>query len=49
MILAGLGARKLRLSDGERGATLVRVAAVLAVLLVIAYVIVTWAMAAKPD
>jgi hypothetical protein len=49
VILAGLGARNLRRSSGERGATLVRVATVLAVLLVIAYVIVTWAMAAKPD
>jgi hypothetical protein len=49
VILAGLGARNLRRSNGERGATLVRVATVLAVLLVIAYVIVTWAMAAKPD
>jgi hypothetical protein len=49
VILAGLGARKLRRSNGERGATLVRVSTVLAVLLVIAYVIVTWAMAAKPD
>ena len=49
VIVAGIGARNLGRSNGERGATLVRVATVLAVLLVIAYVIVTWAMAAKPD
>jgi uncharacterized membrane protein len=49
VILAGLGARSLGRSNGERGATLVRVATVLAVLLVIAYVIAVWAMSAKPD
>jgi uncharacterized membrane protein len=49
VILAGLGARRLGRSNGEQGATLVRVATVLAVLLVIAYVIATWAMSAKPD
>lgn len=49
VILAGLGARNLGRSNGERGATLVRVATVLVVLLVIAYVITTWAMSAKPD
>jgi uncharacterized membrane protein len=49
VILAGVGARRLSRSNGEQGATLVRVATVLAVLLVIAYVIATWAMSAKPD
>ncbi|MGH3038197.1 MAG: hypothetical protein ACRDLZ_02130 [Gaiellaceae bacterium] len=49
VILAGLGARNLGRSNGERGATLVRVATVLVVLLVIAFVIATWAMAGKPD
>jgi uncharacterized membrane protein len=49
VILAGIGARSLGRSNGERGATLVRVATVLAVLLVIAYVIAVWAMSAKPD
>jgi uncharacterized membrane protein len=49
VILAGIGARRLSRSNGEQGATLVRVATVLAVLLVIAYVIATWAMSAKPD
>jgi uncharacterized membrane protein len=49
VILAGLGARRLGRSNGEQGAILVRVATVLAVLLVIAYVIATWAMSAKPD
>jgi hypothetical protein len=49
VILAWLGARNLVRSNGERGATLVRVATILVVLLVIAFVITTWAMAAKPD
>ena len=49
VILAGLGARSLGRSNGERGATLVRVATVLSMLLVIAFVIAAWAMAAKPD
>jgi uncharacterized membrane protein len=49
VILAGIGARRLGRSNGEQGATLVRVATVLAVLLVIAYVIATWAMSGKPD
>ncbi len=49
IILAGIGSRRLAGSNGDRGGTLVRVATVLSVLLVITYVIVTWAMAAKPD
>ncbi len=49
VILAGIGARRLGRSNGEHGETLVRIATVLAVLLVIAYVIATWAMSAKPD
>ena len=48
-ILAGIGARRLGRSNGEQGATLVRVATVLVVLVAIAYVITTWAMSAKPD
>jgi hypothetical protein len=48
-ILAGIGARSLARSNGERGATLVRIATVLVVVIVIAYVITTWAMSAKPD
>jgi hypothetical protein len=48
-ILAGIGARNLARSNGERGATLVRIATVLVVVIVIAYVITTWAMSAKPD
>ena len=48
-ILAGIGARRLGRSGGEKGATLVRIATVLVLLLVIAYVITTWAMSAKPD
>lgn len=47
-ILAGLGTRRLGRSNGEQGATLARIATVLAVLLVIAYVIAVWAMSAKP-
>jgi uncharacterized membrane protein len=49
VILAGIGSRRLGRSNGEQGATLVRVSTVLVVLLVIAYVITTWAMSAKPD
>jgi len=49
VILAGIGARRLGRSNGEKGEILVRVATVLAVLLVIAYVVATWAMSAKPD
>ena len=48
-ILAGIGARRLGKSNGEQGATLVRVATVLVVLVALAYVITTWAMSAKPD
>ena len=48
-ILAGIGARNLGRSEGERGGTLVRVATVLIVLVVIAYIVTTWAMSAKPD
>jgi uncharacterized membrane protein len=49
VILAGLGARRLGRSNGEQGATLVRIATVLVLVLVIAYVVATWAMSAKPD
>jgi hypothetical protein len=48
-ILAGIGSRRLGRSNGEHGAILVRVATVLSVLLVITYVVATWAMSAKPD
>jgi hypothetical protein len=49
VVLAGFGSRSLGRSGGERGTGLVRASTVLAVLLVIAYVIATWAMAGKPD
>jgi uncharacterized membrane protein len=49
VILAGIGARRLGRSNGEKGVTLVRVSTVLAAILVIAYVITVWAMSAKPD
>jgi hypothetical protein len=48
VILAGLGARKLRRSDATTS-TLVRVATVLTTIALIAYVITVWAMSAKPD
>jgi len=48
-ILAGIGARRLGRSNGEQGATLVRVATVLVVITTLAYVVATWAMSAKPD
>jgi hypothetical protein len=48
-ILAGIGARRLGRSGGEQGATLVRVATVLVVLVTLAYVVAVWAMSAKPD
>lgn len=47
-ILAGVGARRLRLS-GASTSTLVRVATVLTALALVAYVVTVWAMAAKPD
>ena len=47
-ILAGLGARRLRLS-GAATSTLVRVATGLTAIALIAYVITVWAMSAKPD
>lgn len=49
IVLTGLGARRLTRSDGARGAGLVNAGMVLSVLLVLAYVVVTWAMSAKPD
>ena len=48
LILAGVGARRLRLSGGTTS-TLVRVATVLTAIALIAYVITVWAMSAKPD
>jgi hypothetical protein len=47
VILAGLGARKLRQS-GAVSSTLVRIATVLTAIALIAYVITVWAMSAKP-
>jgi hypothetical protein len=48
LILAGLGARRLRLSGGTTS-TLVRIATVLTAIMLIAYVVTVWAMSAKPD
>ncbi len=47
-ILAGVGARRLRLSGGT-ASTFVRVATVLTAIALIAYVVTVWAMSAKPD
>lgn len=48
IILAGLGVRKLRLGGGS-SSTLVRVATVLAAIVLVAYLVAAWAMSAKPD
>jgi hypothetical protein len=47
IVLAGIGARRLRLHGGEQS-TLVRVAAVLTLVVLVAYVVATWAMSGKP-
>lgn len=47
IVLTGIGARRLRLSGGGRS-TLARIAAVLTLVALIAYVVATWAMAGKP-
>ena len=46
IVLAGLGARRLRASGG--GGPLVRVATALVALALLAYVVAVWAMSAKP-
>ena len=48
IVLAGLGARRLRRGAGEANA-LVRVAGVLTGILVAAYIVAVWAMTTKPD
>ena len=48
VVLAGLGARRLRRSGGTTSG-LVRFATVLTAIALIAYVITVWAMSAKPD
>jgi hypothetical protein len=47
IILAGLGARRLRLGGGETS-TLLRVSTVLVTLALVGYVVAVWAMAGKP-
>ncbi len=47
IILAGLGARRLRRGDGTTSA-LARIATVLVALALIAYLVAVWAMTAKP-
>jgi len=48
IVLAGLGARRLRATAGETSG-LGRVAGVLTAILVLAYVVTIWAMTTKPD
>ena len=48
IILAGLGARRLRRSGGSKS-VLTRIAMPLATLLLIAYVVAVWAMTTKPN
>jgi hypothetical protein len=48
LVLAGLGARRVRKS-GEGASTLVRIATLLSLFLLAAYVVAVWAMSAKPD
>jgi hypothetical protein len=48
VILAGVGARRLRRSEGTTS-TLVRIATVLTAIALIAYVVTVWAMSGKPD
>ena len=48
VILAGLGARRLR-QGGGTSSGLVRFATVLTAIALVAYVITVWAMSAKPD
>jgi hypothetical protein len=48
LILTGIGARRLRAGTAETS-TLTRIATVLAVIMLAAYVIAVWAMGAKPD
>ncbi len=48
LVLAGLGARRLR-RDGGNSSALSRAAAVLSGVLLAAYVVAVWAMTVKPD
>jgi uncharacterized membrane protein len=48
LLLAGLGARRVRRSGGE-ASVLAKVATPLATILLIAYLVAVWAMTTKPD
>jgi hypothetical protein len=48
IILTGIGVRRLRRRGGDTS-VLVRIGAVLATLVLVAYLIAVWAMTAKPD
>lgn len=49
IILSGIGVRRLRRGEGSGPSTLVRIGAVLATVVLAAYLIAVWAMTAKPD
>jgi hypothetical protein len=49
IILTGIGVRRMRRAEGDRPSTLVRIGAVLATVVLAAYLVAVWAMTAKPD
>ena len=49
IILSGIGVRRMRRGEGGGPSTLVRIGAVLATVVLAAYLIAVWAMTAKPD
>jgi hypothetical protein len=49
IVLTGLGVRRMRRSDAPAPSTLVRIGAVLAAIVLAAYLVAVWAMSAKPD
>jgi len=48
ILLTAIGMRRLRNADPERSSALTRIAAVLALVLLAAYLVAVWAMTAKP-
>ena len=49
IILTGIGVRRQRSADDGAPSTLVRIGAVLATIVLAAYLVAVWAMTAKPD
>ena len=49
ILLTGLGARQLRRNPERTGSALARAGAVVATIMLAAYVVAVWAMTAKPD